>query len=122
MSNVIVVADVDLISDYFFEIRAAAPVNANFDNIPFFLNAIDYLSGDEASIALRSRRVRHRTLDRVESQTRNFMERRARRGAGRNGRAGSFHVAREQRPRQSYRSATTLTIRQSRSWFVTSKR
>ena len=77
-SNVIVVADLDLISDSFFEIRAAAPVNANFDNITFFLNAIDYLAGDEASITLRSRRVRHRTLDRVEVQTRNFIEQRTR--------------------------------------------
>lgn len=77
-SNVIVVADLDLISDYFFDIRAEAPVNANFDNITFFLNAIDFLAGDESSIALRNRRVRHRTLDRVERQTRSFMERRAR--------------------------------------------
>lgn len=77
-SNVIVVADLDLIADSFFEIRAAAPVNANFDNITFFLNAIDYLVGDEASIALRNRRVRHRILDRVASQTRNFMEQRLR--------------------------------------------
>lgn len=77
-SNVIVVADLDLISDAFFEIRAAAPVNANFDNITFFLNAIDYLVGDEASIALRNRRVQHRILDRVASQTRNFMEQRLR--------------------------------------------
>ena len=77
-SNVIVVADLDLISDSFFDIRAAAPVNANFDNITFFLNAIDYLAGDEASIALRSRRVRHRTLERVELQTRSFIEQRTR--------------------------------------------
>ena len=77
-SNVIVVADLDLISDAFFDIRAAAPVNANFDNITFFLNAIDYLAGDERSITLRSRRVRHRTLERVELQTRNFIEQRTR--------------------------------------------
>src|SRR5439155_11898763 len=71
-SNVIVVADLDFISDYFFEIRAEAPVNASFDNITFFLNAIDFLAGDESSIALRGRRVQHRTLDRVERQTRSF--------------------------------------------------
>jgi ABC-2 type transport system permease protein len=77
-STVIVVADLDLISDSFFEIRAAAPVNAKFDNITFFLNAIDYLAGDEASIRLRSRQVRRRTLERVELQTRNFMDQRIR--------------------------------------------
>jgi ABC-2 type transport system permease protein len=77
-ANVIVIADLDIISDYFFGIRAQAPVNATFDNITFFLNAIDLLAGDEPSIALRNRRTPHRTLDRVERQTRSFMERRTR--------------------------------------------
>ena len=74
--NIIGVADLDFISDYFFGVRAMAPVNASFDNIVFFLNAIDVLVGDEAFIALRNRRVKHRTLERVEVQTRGFMERR----------------------------------------------
>jgi ABC-2 type transport system permease protein len=77
-TNVVVVADLDLISDYFFEIRASAPVNATFDNITFFLNAVDVLAGDQSFIALRSRRLAHRSLDRVEAQTRGFMERRTR--------------------------------------------
>ena len=53
------------------------PGNLNFDNVTFFLNAMDTLVGDESFVALRNRRVRHRTLARVEKQTRNFIERRA---------------------------------------------
>jgi ABC-2 type transport system permease protein len=75
-TDVIAIADIDFISDYFFNIRAAAPPDATFDNITFFLNAIDLLAGDDAFIALRSRRARHRTLERLEAQTRTFAERR----------------------------------------------
>jgi ABC-2 type transport system permease protein len=77
-TNVIIVADVDFVSDYFFDIRSAAPLNANFDNITFFLNAIDVLAGDQSFVALRNRHVKHRTLERVETQTRSFVERRTR--------------------------------------------
>jgi ABC-2 type transport system permease protein len=77
-TNVIIVADVDLVSDYFFELRRQAPVNASFDNIAFFLNAIDVLAGDESFIPLRNKRVRHRTLARVEAQTQQFLEQRSR--------------------------------------------
>lgn len=76
--DVITIADVDFISDAFFEIRSAAGANASFDNIAFFLNSIDLLAGDESFIALRDRRARHRTLERVEAQTRVFMDRRTR--------------------------------------------
>ena len=38
-----------------------------------FLNAMDTLVGDESFVALRNRRVRHRTLERVENQTRDFI-------------------------------------------------
>ena len=76
--NLIAVADVDFISDAFFSIRAMAQATANFDNITFFSNTIDLLAGDESFIALRNRRGRHRTLERLETQTRTFMDRRAR--------------------------------------------
>jgi ABC-2 type transport system permease protein len=46
------------------------------DNVAFVLNAIDVLAGDDSFVALRSRRVRHRSLERVEAQTRAFVERR----------------------------------------------
>ena len=74
--DVIVVADLDFISEQFFQIREQAPGGLNFDNITFFLNAMDTLLGEEAFIDLRSRRARHRTLERVEAQTAQFIEQR----------------------------------------------
>jgi ABC-2 type transport system permease protein len=76
--NLIAVADLDFISDQFFVMRQNAPEGASFDNVTFFLNCIDVLAGDEAFIDLRKRRVRYRTLERVEAQTRTFFERRSR--------------------------------------------
>ena len=74
--DVVIIADLDFISEQFFQIRAGGLENLNFDNITFFLNSIDVLVGDESFITLRSKRVRHRTLERVEEQTRNFNEER----------------------------------------------
>ncbi len=74
--NAIVIGDLDFISDQFFQIRAEGASNARFDNISFFLNSMDVLTGDSPFIGLRRRRPRYRTLERVEVQTRTFAEKR----------------------------------------------
>lgn len=75
--NVVVVADLDFISEQFFEIRKQGVANLNFDNVSFFLNCIDFLVGDESFVALRNRRVKHRTLTSVESRMQAYVHKRA---------------------------------------------
>jgi ABC-2 type transport system permease protein len=70
--NAVIVADVDLMGEQFFELRRRGIENLNFDNVTFLLNAVDQLAGDPSFITLRKRRPRHRTLEAVESRTKAY--------------------------------------------------
>lgn len=72
--NVIFCADIDVISNQFFNLRQAGVEGMEFDNVTFVLNAIDMLAGNDRFIKLRSRRAKLRTLEFVESQVRKLRE------------------------------------------------
>ena len=74
--NVIVIADVDLMGEQFFQLRRQGVETLNFDNVTFLLNAVDQLAGDDSFIALRKRRRKHRTLQAVEARTKVYEEQR----------------------------------------------
>jgi len=70
--NAILIADVDLMGEEFFDLRRKGAENLNFDNVTFLLNSVDQLAGDPSFIALRKHRPRQRTLEAVEARTRTY--------------------------------------------------
>jgi ABC-2 type transport system permease protein len=72
--HAIAIADLDIISEEFFELRRQKVENLELDNVTFVLNCVDILAGDDAFVALRKRRLKHRTLSRIEAQTKEFVE------------------------------------------------
>jgi ABC-2 type transport system permease protein len=72
--NVVIVADIDMLSQDFFKLREQGNMpeigmNFAFDNVPFVLNVLDELAGDQRFIEIRKRRPIHRTLSRIEERT-----------------------------------------------------
>ena len=72
--NVVAIADLDMVSEQFFEIRRRKIENLDFDNVTFVLNCVDVLAGDESFVTLRKKRPVHRTLTAIESQTGRFVQ------------------------------------------------
>ena len=70
--NVIAIADLDLIGEQFFEMRRRKIEDLEFDNVPFVLNCVDVLAGDESFVGLRRKRPLHRRLDVIEQQVKAF--------------------------------------------------
>jgi ABC-2 type transport system permease protein len=72
--DVIVVADIDMLSEQFFRMRemgdiAEQGIHFDFDNVTFVLNCLDEVAGDSRFITLRKRRPVYRTLSRIEAIT-----------------------------------------------------
>jgi ABC-2 type transport system permease protein len=63
-TNVVLIADIDFISDMFFQQKDA--IDTALDNFTFFVNAIEVLANDESFVRLRNRRQTPRTLTTIE--------------------------------------------------------
>lgn len=70
--NACVLADLDMVSDAFFQFRQSGPEDFRFDNVEFILNCIDWLAGDHSFIQLRTRRPQHRPLQHIADRTKRF--------------------------------------------------
>jgi ABC-2 type transport system permease protein len=72
--NVIAISDLDMIGEQFFQIRSSKVEDLDFDNIPFVLNCVDVLAGDESFVTLRKKRPKHHRLKTLETETSKFYE------------------------------------------------
>jgi len=80
--DVVVVADIDMLTPQFFQIReeGARPELGfyfEFDNVPLVLNALDSLAGDTRFLDIRTRRPKYRTLSKIEERTEQSREKTA---------------------------------------------
>jgi ABC-type transport system involved in multi-copper enzyme maturation permease subunit len=71
--NVVLVGDVEMISDQFFAWREQGKmpgqdIDFDFDNVTFVLNALDTLANDDRFLELRKRRPQHRTLTNFDAK------------------------------------------------------
>ncbi len=70
----VLVADIDMLSEDFFRLREMGDtpeneINFQFDNVTFVLNVLDKLAHDERFIEIRKRRPQHRILTRIDQKT-----------------------------------------------------
>ena len=79
--NVVFVADIDMIGDFFFNVATQKIEDLALDNVTFLMNALDHLAGEDRYIEVRSRRPRFRTLDRLDRQKQAVEQARAQRKA-----------------------------------------
>ena len=75
--NVVLVADIDCLSDAFFIIRELgqeqdALVDWNYQNVSFVLNALDALAGDDRFLEVRKRTRQHKILSKIEQATEEY--------------------------------------------------
>ncbi len=76
-TNVIYVADIDTLADYFVSIRnnpIQRGIEYRFQNMAFVLNIIDSLAGESTYLGIRNRKFRHVTLRVVEATTETAMQ------------------------------------------------
>lgn len=70
--NVIYVADIDVLSSAFVEMRnepQRSMIDFHFDNVPFVCNIIDAVAGDTRFLEIRKRKPKHSTLRSLEEKT-----------------------------------------------------
>lgn len=73
--NVVLVADIDVLSEQFFRIREQGDLSDlgitsfDFDNVTFVLDVLDKLAGDNRFLEIRKRRAAHRTLTKIDEAT-----------------------------------------------------
>lgn len=72
--NAVVVADIDLFYQEFFQFRQSTgdpdrEIDLSLDNITFTLNVLDELAGDDRFVEIRKRRPKHRVLATIEEKT-----------------------------------------------------
>jgi len=74
--NVIYVADIDMLSDFFFIQQDRADYDLKLDNVAFILNSIDALADNNDYLDLRKRREKLRTLTEIEKEKNIFINER----------------------------------------------
>lgn len=66
--KVMLVGDLDMISPTFWQLREQGTGDFELDNVPFVLNAVDTLAGDESLVELRKKRRIYRTLEVIDNR------------------------------------------------------